>query len=279
MPLAVITGANVGLGLETARGLLGLGFEVVITSRDENRAEVALGLLSTEFSGAKLASLPLDLSKTSSLDSFADSFASRFGSWDILINNAGAKVLPRYLETDSGVEYHFGVNAVGHFAVTADLLPYRAEKARVISVASIVAKFAPQHLGPVGSSDFYSPGLSYAASKFSNLLFSLELHRRFGSESFSSLAAHPGFAKAEPYGPRSTRFFESFLAQSAKRGALPIIEAATNEALTGGSYVVPEILELWGKPKKSALFEACSDKNQEENWRILENLSGRKLVL
>lgn len=279
MPLAVITGASVGLGFETARGLLQLGFEVVITSRDESRANRALGLLSSEFPEAKIWTIALDLSKASSVAGFASRFASRFGNWNILINNAGAKVLSRYLETDSGIEYHFGVNAVGHFALTADLLNHRAEAAKVVSVSSIVARFAPKTLGPVGSLESYSAGSSYAASKFSNLLFALELERRFGSETFISLAAHPGFAKAQPYGPKSTRFFESFLAQSAKRGALPIIEAATNGSLTGGSYIVPDVLELWGRPKKSVLFDACNVKNQEENWRILENLSGRKLAL
>jgi NAD(P)-dependent dehydrogenase (short-subunit alcohol dehydrogenase family) len=279
MPIAVITGANIGLGFEAAKGLAQLGFEVVITSRDKDRANRALGLLSGVFPEGKVSSLALDLSKASSVDVFADSFASRYGTWDILINNAGAKVLSKYSETDSGVEYHFGVNAVAHFAITADLLAHRAEKARVVSVSSIVARFAPKSLGPVGSIASYSAGSSYAASKLSNLLFALELERRFGSESFSSLAAHPGFAKAEPYGPKSTRFFESFLAQSAKLGALPIIEAATDDGLAGGSYLVPDTFELWGKPKIAKLFSACSIENQEENWRILENLSGRKLAL
>jgi hypothetical protein len=105
------------------------------------------------------------------------------------------------------------------------------------------------------------------------------MQRRFGSDLFSSVAAHPGFAKAEPYGPKSTRFFESFLAQSASRGALPIIQAASDQDIKGGSYLVPSLLELWGKPRSGKLLDSCSLNNQEENWRILENLSGRKLVL
>jgi protochlorophyllide reductase len=279
MPLAIITGGNIGLGLETARGLVRKGFEVVITSRDEIRARRAIGWLSTEFPEAKISSLALDLSKAESVDVFAENFASRFGSWDVLVNNAGAKVLSNYSETDSGVEYHFGVNAVGHFAITADLVKYRAKSSRVVSVSSIVARFAPRTLGPSGSAGSYSPGASYAASKLSNLLFALELQNRFGFKDFSSVAAHPGFAKAEPYGPKSTRFFESFLAQSAKQGALPIIEAATIPVNEGGSYLVPRVLELWGEPKRAKLFEACNLDNQTQNWQLLEKLSGRKLVL
>jgi NAD(P)-dependent dehydrogenase (short-subunit alcohol dehydrogenase family) len=279
MTLAIITGGNIGLGLETARGLLRKGLEVVITSRDQARAQKAIEWLETEFPEAKISSLPLDLSKAQSVDAFSSLFASEFGSWDVLVNNAGAKVLSNYLETDSGIEYHFGVNAVGHFALTADLLKYRSTNARVVSVASIIARFAPKTLGACGSFSNYSPGASYSASKFSNLLFALEMQRRFGSDLFSSVAAHPGFAKAEPYGPRSTRFFESFLAQSASRGALPIIQAASDQAIAGGSYLVPSVLELWGKPRSGKLFDECNPKNQEENWRILENLSGRNLVL
>jgi NAD(P)-dependent dehydrogenase (short-subunit alcohol dehydrogenase family) len=279
MPLAIVTGANIGLGLETARGLLGKGFEVVITSRDDERAKKAISWLSEEFPTAVISSLPLDLSKAASVDGFAERVASRFESWDVLVNNAGAKVLSHYSETDSEVEYHFGVNAVGHFALTADLMKLRSSRARVISVSSIVARFAPKALGPSGSTSHYSPGSSYAASKLSNLLFALELEKRFGSESFSSVAAHPGFAKAQPYGPPSTRFFESLLAQSARRGALPIVEAASNQILKGGSYIVPRTLELWGEPRLSSIVEACTPENQEQNWRILEDLSGRKLGL
>lgn len=276
MPLALITGANTGLGLETARGLLAKGFQVVITSRDPSRAQKAIDRLVGEFPGGQVSSLPLDLASVSSVDAFAPSFAEKFGQWHVLVNNAGAKVLQEYSETDSGIEYHYGVNAVGHFAITADLFPYRADIARVVSVSSIVSRWAPDRLGPSGSLSNYSRGESYSASKLSNLLFALELHKRFGSSGFSSVAAHPGFARAEPYGPPSTKFFESFLAQSAARGALPIIEAASEASIAG--YLAPRVLELWGNPTQGKLPKSCTQKNLEENWNILEKLSGRKLV-
>lgn len=279
MTVAIITGANVGLGFETTRGLLAHGFEVVITSRDEARANSAITRLRQEFPAGRISSLPLDLSKRQSVDDFAGKFSSRFPSWDLLINNAGAKVISDYAETDSGVEYHFGVNAVGHFALTLDLLSYRAATAKVVTVSSIVARFAPSQMGPVGTPSNYSAGQSYAASKLANLLFAIELNNRLGSNSFSSVAAHPGFARAEPYGPRVTRFFESFLAQSAAQGAKPIIEAATNADLPGGSYLAPRVLELWGKPKFGKLPDAVTEENLIANWQILERISGRNLAI
>lgn len=279
MPLAIITGANTGLGFETARGLLRLGYEVVITSRNLERGDKALARLKSEYPEGEISALALDLSNQSSVSAFAPSFIRLHKKWDVLVLNAGAKVLSSYRETDSGIEYHFGVNAVGHFALVADLIPFRAPVARVVSVSSIVARFAPRELGPAGSRLAYSAGASYSASKLSNYLFAMELQSRFGSDSFSSLAAHPGFARAEPYGPNSTRFFESFLAQSAAKGALPIIEAATDSSLPGGSYRVPKILELWGEPSKGIVPKITNRESQLRNWEILETLSGRTLAL
>jgi NAD(P)-dependent dehydrogenase (short-subunit alcohol dehydrogenase family) len=277
MPTAVITGANTGLGFETARGLLSKGYRVVITSRDGDRALRAIAKLNQEFPNSRIHSLALDLSKMSSIDSFASEFAARFGHWDLLVNNAGAKVLSKYDQTDFGVEYHFGVNAVGHFALTMDLLPHRNPEARMVSVASIVARFAPKRLGPPKSATEFSPGGAYAASKLSNLLFAIEADRKMQPLNVSSVAAHPGFARAEPYGPKATRFFESFLAQSAQAGAEPII-ASANLSIPGGSYLGPKVLELWGEPKSAKIPDSVSSGSLAENWDLLENLSGRKLA-
>jgi NAD(P)-dependent dehydrogenase (short-subunit alcohol dehydrogenase family) len=279
MPLAIITGANTGLGFETARGLLKLGYQVVITSRDLGRGNEAIAKIKEENPQGEVSALPLDLANQVSIQSFTKSFANTFDKWDVLVLNAGAKVLTKYQQTDSGIEYHFGVNAVGHFSLTADLLAHRAQVSRVVSVSSIVARFAPTTLGPSGSASSYSAGASYAASKLSNYLFAMELQKRFGSDFFSSLAAHPGFARAEPYGPSSTRFFESFLAQSAAKGALPIIEAAANSSLPGGSYRVPKILELWGKPAEGIVPKITNAEALKQNWEILESLSGKTLPL
>lgn len=278
MPLAIVTGGNTGLGFETALGLAGKGFEVVITSRSAPKGEAAIERILAANPNARISMLELDLSSSTSINRFSSEYESRFGNWDVLVNNAGAKILAKYSQTDFGVEYHYGVNAVGHFALTMDLLKLRSGNSRVVSVSSIIARFAPSKLGPVGSREQYQPGASYSASKLSNLAFALELQNLLGSDSFSSLAAHPGFARAEPYGPKSTRFFESFLAQSAKSGARPIIEAASNWSLPGGSYLGPKYLELWGDTAAAKIPPILTEAALKENWRILEDLSGKKLV-
>jgi NAD(P)-dependent dehydrogenase (short-subunit alcohol dehydrogenase family) len=272
MQTAIVTGASLGLGFWVAAGLGRTGYRVVITSRSGSRANLALEKLRTLVPDAQFEWLELDLAKAQSVNSFAERFASNFGSWQLLVNNAGAKVLSEYSETDSGIEYHFGVNAVGHFAITMDLAEFANPNSRVVSVSSIVARFAPNKLGPHGSADNYSPGKSYAASKLSNLLFALELSKRIPS--LSSVAAHPGFAKAEPYGPASTRFFESFLAQTAESGACPIIAAALADD-PEFCYLAPRSLELWGRPKEGKLPKSINSERQRENWEILERLCGR----
>ena len=279
MSLAIVTGANTGLGFQTALALVAKGYEVLLTSRDSQKGAEAVSRITRSQPLAKVSMLELDLSSMASIENFVSHFQSRFGSWKVLVNNAGAKILSDYSETGFGVEYHYGVNAVGHFALTMDLLKYRSEQARVVSVASIIARFAPAKLGPSGTQQNYKPGLSYSASKLANLAFALELENLLGSSSFSSLAAHPGFARAEPYGPKATRFFESFLAQSAKSGARPIIEAATNSELPGGSYLGPKYLELWGDSSAAKIPARLTPQALQENWKILENLSGKKLTV
>jgi NAD(P)-dependent dehydrogenase (short-subunit alcohol dehydrogenase family) len=279
MPLAIVTGANTGLGFETAVALASKGFEVLITSRSTLKGNAAVSRITSANPMAKVSMMELDLASMESINKFVSAYSANYGAWDVLVNNAGAKILSNYAETDFGVEYHYGVNAVGHFALTMDLLKHRAANSRVVSVASIIARFAPSKLGPAGSKHSYQAGMSYSASKLANLAFALELENLLGSESFSSLAAHPGFARAEPYGPKTTRFFESFLAQSARAGARPIVEAATNRKIPGGSYLGPKYLELWGDSASARIPARLTPDELSQNWKILENLSGKKLVV
>ena len=279
MPLAIVTGANTGLGFETAAALASKGYRVLITSRSASKGNEAVARITSANPMANVSMMELDLASMESITRFGSTYKTNFGAWDVLVNNAGAKILSNYSETEFGVEYHYGVNAVGHFALTMDLLKHRAEHSRVVSVASIIARFAPKILGPAGSKHNYQAGMSYSASKLANLAFALELENLLGSDSFSSLAAHPGFARAEPYGPKATRFFESFLAQSAKAGARPIVEAASNMKIPGGSYLGPKYLELWGDSASAKIPARLTPDELKQNWKILENLSGKKLVV
>jgi NAD(P)-dependent dehydrogenase (short-subunit alcohol dehydrogenase family) len=279
MPLAIVTGANTGLGFETAVALASKGFHVVITSRSILKGDEAVSRITHTNPVAKVSMMELDLASMESINNFVSAYSKNYGDWDVLVNNAGAKILPNYAETDFGVEYHYGVNAVGHFALTMDLLKHRAANSRVVSVASIIARFAPSRLGPAGSKQNYQAGMSYSASKLANLAFALELEKILGSDSFSSVVAHPGFARAEPYGPKTTRLFESFLAQSAKSGARPIVEAATNKGIPGGSYLGPKYLELWGDSAAAKIPARLTTGQLSQNWKILEDLSGKKLIV
>jgi NAD(P)-dependent dehydrogenase (short-subunit alcohol dehydrogenase family) len=279
MPLAIVTGANTGLGFETGLALTKRGFELVITSRDLVKGQRAISRIKDLNPDAQVSMLQLDLSSMESIENFGRNYRAKFGKWDVLVNNAGAKILSTYSETEFGVEYHYGVNAVGHFALSVDLLNLRGENSRLVSVASIIARVAPSQFGPSGSKGNYQAGASYSASKLANLAFALELENILDSSSFASLAAHPGFARAEPYGPKSTRFFESFLAQSAKAGARPIVEAATNKEIPGGSYLGPKFLELWGDSADAKIPSRLTPEALRQNWKILEKLSGKKLVV
>lgn len=275
MALAIITGGSLGLGYQTAIGLASGGYDLVITSRADSRGQRANRALTNLFPERSIIYLPLDLSRLESIEVFVAEFAKLGRVWDVLVNNAGAKVLREFHESDFGCEYHYGVNAVGHFALTSDLMALRSRSARVVTVSSIVSRFAPKRLGPTGTPSNYSPGASYAASKLSNLLFALELERRYGSTNFSSVAAHPGFAKAEPYGSKFTNLAERLLAQSARSGAKPILAAATDSM--SGPYLAPRWLQLWGAPSSAKLPRLVTVENQKRNWEILSDLSGREL--
>lgn len=273
---SLVTGGSTGLGFETALALGKAGHDVSITTRHQYRGEAVVEKLSALYPKQRFDWFELDLAKGSSLNSFANRYLAAHSKFDLLILNAGAKILPNFDRTDYGVEYHFGVNAVGHFAIAMDLLPHRNPGARVVSVASIVARIANPKIGPQGSPDKYSPAQSYAASKLANLLFAIELGERIGEPNFS-VAAHPGFARAEPYGSAMTTFFESFLAQSAADGAKPIVQAAL--AATPSIYTGPSILELWGEPANAKIPRLVTSDNLKRNWQILCELAGRELLI
>lgn len=274
---AIVTGGSLGLGFETSLALAELGHQVILTSRSEARGLKAIAEIQTKHPNAEVSFLELDLARAQSVDSFSNRFASLDQTWDVLILNAGAKILPRFNNTDFGVEYHFGVNAVSHFAITADLMRHRSDAARVVSVSSIIARIAKPRLGPQGLQQRYNPGESYAASKLSNLLFAIELDRRSSNQGITSVAAHPGFARAEPYGTIFTTWAEGLMAQSARSGSRPIIRAALSKDLAGGSYLGPKVFELWGRPSNATVPKFLNQQMLEENWRILTELSGRSI--
>lgn len=271
----VVTGANSGLGLETAKMLAALGATVVIACRSAERGEGARREVEGANPGAagEIVAMALDLASLRSVEAFAAALAARFDRVDGLINNAGVMAMPR-TRTEDGFELQLGTNHLGHFALTARLsaLLARSEQPRVVTVSSTT------HWG--GRIDFedlmgerrYSPWGAYAQSKLANLLFTLELDRRAkaAGSRLRANAAHPGYAatnlqrrgpeaSGDKLGARLMAIGNSFFAQSAAAGALPTLYAATHPDAEGGAFYGPRVLELWGAPKLALRARASRD--------------------
>lgn len=252
---AVVTGANSGIGFETARALASHGAQVVLACRDPDRGRLAAALIADAEPGARVAAQVLDLSDLSSVRRFAESCLNRHAAIDLLINNAGIAGGPLHLTAD-GFERHFGTNHLGHFALTGHLLPAlrKAPGARVVTVSSSVAAQGRIDLADLDGTHGYRFVAAYARSKLANLLFALELDRRAKAAglTLASHASHPGIVtstllrdKRAQWGrpPRGTEFVvasvQRLFGQPAAAGALPSLRAATDPTLHGGEYVAP----------------------------------------
>lgn len=271
---AVITGSSKGLGFSTARGLALRGFDrIVITSRSQSAADQAAIELRESFPSrlsVEFIPIAVDLSDLHDVDRFATKVMRETGAWDLLINNAGAKIEKPVKLTKQNFEWHYGVNHLAHFALTGLLLEKANSAARVVSVSSIVARSG----NPVLWSDptQATVGELYAASKLANLVFALELNRRLTPLGLSAAAAHPGFARASSYGNKGIRIAEYIFAQNSNNGALPIIAAAGDNA--GGAYFGPRMFELWGKPAAAKLPDAASECLGGQLWKLSQEQTG-----
>jgi len=294
--VVLVTGANSGLGLETARSLAVKGATVVMACRSPRKAQEARAQLLAELAhhqqdgpqGA-LDVLSLDLADLASVRVAAATLAERYGRLDLLINNAGVMGPPRTLTRD-GFELQFGTNHLGHFALTQLLLPLlRAQEgARVVYVTS-----GAQYFGRIAFEDLngelsYDRWRAYSQSKLANVMTALELQERLRAEGFGvlALAAHPGLARTNLQ-PSSVAMagsqFEALayrlmdpLFQSAAMGALPQLFAATApEALPGGHYGPDQWGGMRGYPKAVRVAPAALDGEQRRRlWQISQELCG-----
>ncbi|MFI9577283.1 oxidoreductase [Microbispora rosea] len=278
--IALVTGATAGIGLETAKALAARGAHVVLGARDPARGRDAVRGLPGP--GSVLA---LDLASLSSVRRAATEFHQRFDRLDILVNNAGLWWQPARL-TEDGFESQMGVNHLGHFALTGLLLDLleRSPNGRVVTVSSKAASAGSvTNLDP-GSLDRYRPTTAYNASKLANLLFAFELQHRLIAAGCStiSLAAHPGGARTELFRDASPGFrlinatIGWLLTQSAQRGALPVLRAATDPHATGGEYYGPGGPgQFKGAPKpQRAPARACDPVERRRLWTISEQSTG-----
>jgi NAD(P)-dependent dehydrogenase (short-subunit alcohol dehydrogenase family) len=288
---AVITGANTGLGFETARVLAARGAQVVLACRDLDRAKEAAARLPGDSSprpGAPPAdarAVRLDLASLTSVREAADEIGSACGTIDLLINNAGVMMTP-YGRTAEGFERQLGVNHLGHFALTGLLLGRMLDRegSRVVTVSSNGHKSGRIDFDDLHSERRYRRMAAYYQSKLANLMFTYELQRRLTAAQARTqgLAAHPGKARTElaRYLPAWARFEDLVIEQpfghSAAMGALATLRAATDPAARGGEYYGPGGRgELRGYPRLVVPSERAGDVDaQQRLWRESERLTG-----
>lgn len=283
---AVVTGANSGLGLETARELARRGASVVMATRDQDRTARARREILTDVPDAELDVRELDLASLESVRICADGIVADHPRVDLLINNAGVMGIPART-TDDGFEMQLGVNHLGHFTLTSRLLPalLRAPAARVVSVTSF-ARFIGRSLDPDDPhrrERSHDPWFAYGDSKLANLHFAVELERRLRSAgtSVESLAAHPGLSHTdlqarsvrETDGGLSQRFWHvsaGALGMPPERGARPQLRAATDPDAAGGELYGPRWLTFGPPVRRPILGRSRSQEATRELWEISE---------
>jgi NAD(P)-dependent dehydrogenase (short-subunit alcohol dehydrogenase family) len=277
---AIVTGANSGIGYETARLLVGKGATVILACRSPEKGNAALRQITFEHPQAKAELMLLDLSDLASVRRLADAFAHRYDRLDLLINNAGIMATP-FRKTVDGFESQFGTNHLGHFALTGLLLDLilRAPRARVVTVSSGGHRFGVIDFDNLNAEKSYNRTRAYAQSKLANLLFTYELQRRFEGAGVDAIAvaAHPGWTATNLQAHwRMARLLNPFLAQKPEMGALPTLYAATAPQVQGGEYFGPAgWQELRGYPARVRSSDRSHDRAVAARlWSVSEELTG-----
>ena len=281
--LAVVTGANSGIGFVTALELARAGARVVMACRDERRGSESVHRVRAEVPDADVELSLLDLSDLSSIRAFADRAAAEGRPVDLLVNNAGVMGVPTRRTTADGFELQFGTNHLGHFALTGLLLPLFVEQpgARVVTVSSGNHWAGRIHMDDLQLERSYRPYRAYNESKLANVLFFRELDRRLRARRSPaiSVGAHPGYTETNlqhvgprmgsvPLQARALGVLTRAVGQDAGMGALPTLFAATAPGVQGGQYFGPAYLEFRGPPRRA--FIAPWGKDDEMARRLWE---------
>jgi NAD(P)-dependent dehydrogenase (short-subunit alcohol dehydrogenase family) len=284
---AVVTGANSGLGLVTARELARAGATVLIACRDLAKGRHAVSAIRGTVPSAEVDLAELDLADLGSVRAFAARLSGERDRLDLLVNNAGVMAPPRRLTSD-GFERQLGTNHLGHFALTGLLLGtlLAAPEPRVVTLSSGAHRMGSIRFDDLQWERGYNNWRAYGQSKLANLLFCFELQRRAtaAGTSLRSLAAHPGYAATNLQFAGPSRFYERasmavanrVVAQSAEMGALPTLYAATAPDLPGGSFVGPDgFMEMRGHPQVvTAAGRAYDEDVWRRLWEVSEELTG-----
>ncbi|MEO8758052.1 MAG: oxidoreductase [Devosia sp.] len=282
--LTIVTGPT-GLGYETGLELARAGAEVILAGRSVGPANESLSRIRAAVAGAKIRFEVLDLASLASVRAFADRLLAEGRAIDILINNAGVMMPPKRLTTKDGFELQFGVNYLGHFALTAHLLPL-LRGGRVVELSSISAKPGVIEFDDLQRERNYKPEPAYSQSKLAMILFGYELQRRSAANGWgvTSIVAHPGVARTDliDKGPGPTSLFGiatkllPFVRQPASCGALPTLYAATAPQAVGGGYYGPDgFQEIRGYPRRIEGPPQSKDLAVAKRlWEVSEDLTG-----
>jgi NAD(P)-dependent dehydrogenase (short-subunit alcohol dehydrogenase family) len=282
--VAIITGANSGLGYDTAAVLAGKGAHVVLAVRNLDKGTEAADRIKKASANAVVSLQELDLTSLDSVRKAADELRAAYPRIDLLINNAGVMYVPTRETTKDGFEMQFGTNHLGHFALTGLLLDniVPVGGSRVVAVSSVGHRILARiHFDDPQLARKYNRVEAYGQSKLANLLFTYELQRRLSQKGAPTvaLAAHPGVADTELM-RHLPGFIPDFLwqpfAQPADKGALPTLRAATDPGAQGGQYYGPDgIGEVAGHPKlvKSSA-QSHDEAIQRRLWTLSEELTG-----
>lgn len=289
--LAIITGANTGLGFETARALLLNNYRVVMANRSEAKSKDAIDRLKKEGIGNNVDYILMDLEDRPSIETFAREFKNRYGKFDVLVNNGGA-LLPKYSKTKNGLERHFDINYLGHFYLDSLLMDCMAEDGLVVSLGSLAHRMsvADIHFHDITlEKDKYHKMRAYSQSKLALTLFGVELARRFEGSGKRSIIAHPGVSNTDifsrhyfkPLGKLLMPLVNAYGISGPREGAASIIYAITNPEIPNGSYIGPQGKKEWrGCPGFCNLSEKALDEDLAiQLWNYSENLLGVKFSL
>ncbi|BCZ21079.1 SDR family NAD(P)-dependent oxidoreductase [Mycobacterium senriense] len=283
--VAVITGANTGLGYETALALADHGAHVVLAVRNLDKGKDAAARITAQSPHADVALAELDLTSLASVRAAAEQLRSAHDRIDLLINNAGVMYTPKS-NTKDGFELQFGTNHLGHFAFTGLLLDRLLPVAgsRIVTVSSVGHRIlADIHFDDLQWERRYNRVAAYGQAKLANLLFTYELQRRLAPHGTTiAVAAHPGMSDTELMRNMPAPLVGAFeriaplVAQKPAMGALPTLRAATDPAVLGGQYYGPDGLgQTRGYPKIVGSSAKSHDVDRQRRlWAISEELTG-----
>lgn len=275
----VITGANTGLGYETAAALAAKGAHVVLAVRNLDKGKAAADLIARRTPGAQISLQELDLGSLDSIRVAAAALRDGHDHLDLLINNAGVMMTPRSTTSD-GFELQFGTNHLAHFAFTGLLLDrlLATPLSRIVTVSSSGHRFGRIRFDDLQSERRYGRLRAYGQSKLANLLFTYELQRRLAGTDTIAVAAHPGASSSElsRHLPRLVRLAFQQLEQGTEMGALPTLRAATDPSVSGGEYYGPGgFAEFGGYPRVVSSNRRSHDEAVAARlWTTSERLTG-----